>query len=147
MKNYWISVLGLFLILSCDPDDAPNTKVPSVVLNAFQKEFPRTIEPEWEFREDTFSVDFEISGRETEVVFNKKGRILKTSEEISVEDLPEAVEKTVRAKFDMSEIDEIKRVQKNERQYFVIKIDQFFQEEHFTFSASGEELNKIPVKQ
>src|SRR5690554_908310 len=91
-----IVMAGLFASLSVVAQDLSRNRVPSVVINEFQKRFPKAVDVDWELDKGVYQVDFEVDRLDHEVWFDREGRILKQEEEVKVRSLPEAIRSHVR---------------------------------------------------
>lgn len=92
MKKLCVVIAGLlFGIVLAHAQDIPQAQVPSVVLNAFKKEFPKASDIEWELKGDVYQVEFEIGFTDHELTLDNTGKILKHKQDIKQTDLPKAV--------------------------------------------------------
>src|SRR5690606_29211703 len=70
--------------------DIPQSQVPSLVVNSFQKTFPKTFDAEWELQGELYEVEFEtgLLGTDHHAWYDKTGKLVKHKEEISKGRLP-----------------------------------------------------------
>ncbi len=72
--------------------DLLQSDVPSVVVNNFQKAFPKVYDVEWELKGELYEVDFETGvSIDHEAWYDKTGKLVKHKQEIAKTDLPKAV--------------------------------------------------------
>ncbi|MGK6352126.1 PepSY-like domain-containing protein [Parapedobacter sp. DT-150] len=114
MKKLLIS-LGVLLLanLSMVAQDAALRGVPAVVLNAFQQQFPKARQVEWERKNDgNYEAEFNLSliGRDHTVFISPEGKVLKHEEEISSSSLPDAVEQQIKTEFGGYRIEDAKQI-------------------------------------
>jgi len=67
-------------------------KIPSTVTDAFKEKYPDATSVEWRDKVSVFSAIFVNDGVTYEARYNSKGEWLNTENEITTEDLPEAVQ-------------------------------------------------------
>ena len=105
---YLFSLVSLLIGAGCESDDEDDFRadVPSVVLNAFQSNYPKASDVEWEMLGDDYQVDFEIERVDYEAIFSAEGDMLKYKYEISSTELPEAVKKAITANYANYQIDD-----------------------------------------
>lgn len=113
MKKLLIGFTVMFLTsFSAMAQNAPRG-VPAVVLNAFQQQFPKARQAEWERRKDgTFEVEFNVGlvGRDQKAFISPDGNVLKHEEDLSSSSLPDAVKKQIKTEFSGYRIDEVKKI-------------------------------------
>ncbi|MEO2072691.1 MAG: hypothetical protein ABGW99_15265 [Zunongwangia sp.] len=84
MTLYLFSLVSLLIGAGCESDDEDDFRadVPSVVLNAFQSNYPKASDVEWEMLGDDYQVDFEIERVDYEAIFSAEGDMLKYKRDI-----------------------------------------------------------------
>lgn len=122
-KLLLLSCLILALFISCDKDDAPNTEVPSLILNSFQTEFPNAADVEWEENTGDYEVEFEIEKIDHTVLLNADGDILKLKQDIMTSELPEAVVSLLETEYTDNKIDDIEKLTMNEKIYYQVEFE------------------------
>ena len=122
---YLFSLVSLLTGADCESDDEDEFRadVPSVVLNAFQSNYPKASDVEWEMLADDFQVDFEIERVDYQAIFSAEGDMLKYKYEISSTELPEAVKNAIAANYTNYQIDDIDILVINNDLYYQVELD------------------------
>ena len=76
----------------------PKTDVPTVVKEAFSKQFPG-VKAKWENEHGTFEANFEKDGKEMSATFDATGTLLETETEVAVTELPTAAAEYVKTNY------------------------------------------------
>lgn len=86
--------------------------VPSLIINNFQREFPRVFDVEWKIENNTYKVEFEAGSRrqDNSVWYDDMGRILKRKVDISKKDLPTKVLYTINSQFATYKVDDVEKI-------------------------------------
>src|SRR5690606_9958853 len=108
--------------------DLSRNQVPSVVVNEFQKRFPKALDIDWEYKKGAYQVEFEIDRLDHEVWFDREGQILKHKEEIRIKSLPEQVRTKVRERFKNFRITDAERLTKGKSVVYKLEIHNLLQE-------------------
>jgi len=94
----------------------PRDKVPEKILTAVMARFPgaklTSVEKETEDGQVVYDIELKHKGRKYEMDINADGTIIEIEKEVAAKDLPEAVTKTLRAKYPNATIEEIMEVNK-----------------------------------
>lgn len=130
-------ILLVGLSLSCDSDDYPYAKVPSVVLNAFRVGYPGATEAEFSQTGEGYNVDFEVAGNEYSAVITTSGEIVKEKKEISWQQLPAKVQKNLSEKYEPSDIEDQEVVRSAREKYYQAEVRRFFSEEKIVMDSLG----------
>lgn len=125
MTFYLFGLVSLLTITSCDSDDDGNVKadIPSVVLNAFEAEYPNATDVEWEQMVNTFEVDFDIENVDYDAIFNEEGSILKEKHEIKQSELPETVRQQITGSYPNLMIDDAEIVMIDGITYYQVELE------------------------
>ena len=128
----------------CESDDEDDFRadVPSVVLNAFQSNYPKASDVEWEMLGDDYQVDFEIERVDYEAIFSAEGDMLKYKYEISSTELPEAVKKAITANYANYQIDDTDILVINKDLYYQVELDGK-PDKHLVLNEDGSENASI----
>jgi len=119
--------------------DIAESEVPSVVKNAFASKYADAKEVDWEMRDKDFEVDFEINNVDYALLINSSGEILMQKEEITKEDLPDAVTSGINANFSDLQLDEVEKIEKDGAVYYQVEFDSTFKDKEVVFAANGQE--------
>ncbi|ADF52883.1 conserved hypothetical protein [Zunongwangia profunda SM-A87] len=128
----------------CESDDEDDFRadVPSVVLNAFQSNYPKASDVEWEMLGDDYQVDFEIERVDYEAIFSAEGDMLKYKYEISSTELPEAVKKAITTNYGNYQIDDTDILVINKDLYYQVELDGK-PDKHLVLNEDGSENASI----
>lgn len=76
--NYFAKTVLALTLAGCSlvDNDIPASKVPSIVKNAFAKEFSNPMDVEWEKKKKNYEVDFEMEEVDYSARFNPDGQLL-----------------------------------------------------------------------
>ncbi len=119
--------------------------VPAVVLNAFQQQFPKARQVEWERRKDgTFEVEFNVGlvGRDQKAFISPDGNVLKHEEELSSSSLPDAVKKQIKTEFDGYRIDEVKKIEEAGKITYAVDLESRYGDLKVLFDTDGKILKE-----
>jgi hypothetical protein len=113
VKHFTIMTAVLFS-LACTSTKA--TKLteseipPAVVIKAFEKQFPNAQEAEWEKEEEGYEVEFYQDGKELEIVYSEKGKMIEMEEEIEYKDIPQSLVEALASTYPGMEITQPERI-------------------------------------
>ncbi|RCW92823.1 PepSY-like domain-containing protein [Winogradskyella arenosi] len=110
-KQISIFATTLTLVTALNAQDIPQSQVPSVIVNAFHKQFPKATDLEWEMDGNLYNVDFEMHWNEDhDVWYNAEGIMVRHKEDLAKSDLPEAVRQRIKTDFTGYTIDDLERI-------------------------------------
>lgn len=144
MKQYVLLSLLFTLLCSCDADDNVHTEVPSVVLNAFHREYSQALQVGWQQRDTLYEVDFEINDRDHSALVNAEGKIVGKKKEISVDKIPPKVISGLTRNFKMSDLGDPELVELNGRIVYQLELDKFLFDEKIVLDEAGKLITNIP---
>ncbi|WP_262246105.1 PepSY-like domain-containing protein [Parapedobacter soli] len=137
-------LLGLCVLsLAYLPGNAQGVRqrgVPAVVLNAFQQQFPKARQAEWEKNRDgNYEVEFDVGlfSRDHQAIISPEGKILRHEEELSSYSLPDAVKEQIKVEFDGYRVDDVKKVEAGGITTYVVELDSRFGDLKAVFGADG----------
>lgn len=125
------------LISNVAAQELSKSELPSLVLNAFQEEFPKGTDTEWEQEGDLYKCEFEIGKYEHEVWIDKSGNLKKHEEEISKDDLPAAITQKLKSDFKDYSIDDVDKVDTDGKTVFRVELDRNADDREVLFSPDG----------
>jgi len=99
MKNlfFLIAIIVIVIFTACSQSQ---TDLPSKVTDAFNQKFPDATMVKWDKENDNeWEAEFKMEGKEYTASFDQTGVWMETEYEISVEDIPAAVAKTLETEF------------------------------------------------
>ncbi len=135
-----IAVVGLMSCSFLPGDrDIAESEVPSVVRNAFSSEYPNAKDIDWEMKGEDYEVDFEVENVDHSVLLNSSGKIIMQKEDITREDLPEAVMAGINSEFANLKLDGAERVEKDGKTFYQVELDGTFRDKEVIFTADGKQ--------
>jgi len=145
MKNLILTIS--ILSLSFNHISAQNihqNEVPSVILNNFQKSFPKAADIDWEIKGNLYEVEFETGflGDDHKVLYSRDGKLVRHEEEISKSNLPKTVLTSIKKSFNGYRTDDIKKITEAGKVIYNIELKNISQEWKVVFDAQGKILQK-----
>lgn len=111
-------------LTSCAQDLKPE-QVPQAVRDAFAKRFPTVQKSGWEKEDDTtYEAEFKQNGVKTSACFDATGKWVETETELKESALPEAVRKTLAAKYSGQKMEECELVETPEGLFYEVEMEQ-----------------------
>lgn len=124
--------------------DIPQSNVPSVIVNSFQKAYPNAADVEWEMKKDLYKVDFEIgAGIDHSLWYDNTGKLIKHKEAITKGSLPQAVLDKIKTDFPGHRIEDVSKITKGDKVTYKMELKSAKEEWKATFDATGTLIKKI----
>ena len=126
INNMKILISFLFaagVISSASAQDVPQNQVPSVVVNAFQTNFSKAVDVEWEREGELYKCEFELGRIDHNVWLDQSGNVTKHKEEISRDDIPAAVMQKLKSDFKDYTVDDADKIETDGKVYFEVELD------------------------
>lgn len=142
-KTVFLVLAIAMVFTACEDDDMRNADIPSVVLNGFTEQFSNATGVEWEKKADLYEAEFEIEKVDYEAILSSDGTIVKYKYDVSYEALPEAVQASITADYDKTNIDEIELIQISETSYYQVEFDAEPNDNKIIFEESGQVTTEI----
>lgn len=145
MKNLLVTIAILLIsITHYSAQEIRQNEVPSVILNHFQKSFPKASDIEWEIKDRFYEVEFETGygGDDHKVLYSKEGRMIKHVEEISRNKLPKSILNSVRRDFYDYKIDDVKKIYENGKIIYKLELKNHSKECKVVFDSNAKVLHK-----
>ncbi len=143
MKKLLVLLSGLLLgIVMAHAQNIPQAQVPSVVLNAFKKEFPKASDIEWELKGEDYEVEFEIGFTDHEVTLDKTGKIIKHKHDIKQADLPQAIASAIAKDYAGYRASDFSKTISNGTTTYKLDLKKGQDEWEIVFDESGKILHK-----
>lgn len=145
MKNLilTISILGLSFT-NISAQDIHQSEVPSIILNNFQKTFPKASDIDWEIKGNLYEVEFETGflGDDHKVLYSRDGKLVRQEEEISKSGVPKAILTSIKRSFNGYRTDDIKKITEGGKVIYNVELKNYSQEWKVVFDAQGKILQK-----
>ncbi len=128
---------SLFFLYSCS-QDIPNSKVPSVVLNAVQAKFGNANKIEWERKDNLYEAEFKMDSVEYAVYIDPTGKLVLHKMDIKENELPATVSSIIRTEYIGYKIDDAKKIEKDGIAYYEVELEGKGKKDlKLNFSADG----------
>jgi uncharacterized membrane protein YkoI len=124
MKTVMISLLTAALLASCSNQHIPSAKVPSVVLNTAKERHPDAAEMEWKKIGQLYEAEVKIGDSiELDMRINEGGNLVLQKQEVTIKEVPPAVQAMVKERYPDYTIDEADMLQKDGAAYYQLELD------------------------
>ncbi len=140
-------LLSSFLMITCGyGQDISAGMVPSLIINEFQKSFPKAQRVEWEKEGEWYKAEFEtgLTSLDHEVWMDRSGKIIRHEEELLPRDLPPAVMKTIRRDFKGYRVSDVKKITAESQVKYVLELNSFTRDWEMVFDSAGNVLSQMP---
>ncbi len=119
-----------------------HNKVPSVVINQFNVDFPDAKDVDWELdKYKNYHADFEKErGKDLDAWYSPEGVLVKVKEEIAKKDLPIAVANAILKQYASHRVDEVVKVTEHEVVVYCVEFDNRNQELKVLFNPDGDTI-------
>ncbi|WP_266205402.1 PepSY-like domain-containing protein [Pontibacter kalidii] len=117
-------------------------EVPEAVKTQFTALYPSVSNADWEEEPEGFEAEFELGGRERNVLFSPGGQLLQVEEEIAANSLPPQVLAYVQQHFDKYTLDETSLLKVGEKISYEVDLEHRNEEVELTFDQSGQLLEQ-----
>ncbi len=138
-----LSALAVCMTSGMNAQDIPQSAVPTIIINAFNQQYPKAMDIDWEMDGSNYKVEFEIWFRDHEVWYDNSGKVIRTKEEISSSDLPAAISSAIQSNYNGFRTDDCEKWTEGSTTHYVIELKTFTQERKVVFDASGKVLSDI----
>lgn len=147
MKSIFLATaLTIFSLTNkATAQEMPQSQVPSIIVNNFQKQFPKAFDVEWELKGNLYQVEYEIGvlGSDHEAWYNQTGKLVKHKEEIGKKDLPQKVLSSINKSFSLYRIDDVKKITETNSVTYTLELKSFTEEWKVAYDKNGKLLHKI----
>lgn len=113
MKSLSLIILGTAISIASCGQDIPDSKVPSVVLNAVQAKYPGATDVEWEKKKTNYEAEFKTDSMKLTLLVDGNGKIIQQKKDISNDALPAGILAAVKSAYAGYEIDDVEQIEKN----------------------------------
>ena len=128
---------SLFSLCSCS-EDIPDSKVPSVVLNAVQAKFGNANKIEWEKKNNQYEAEFKKDSIEYAVYIDSAGKLVMYKKDIEENELPAEVSRVISTEYIGYKIDDAEKIEKDGITYYQVELEGKGKKEvELIFSADG----------
>lgn len=141
----FLSMVAMFLMVSCDNDD-DNYTPDAVVRTVFKAKYPNAKRVEWESKLGYSVAEFKDNGKEKDAWFDANGTWLLTETDITVKELPQAIRTAIAgSKYAGWKIDDADYLERKDMEpVYVVEVEQGENEMDLYYSPTGVLLKEIP---
>lgn len=144
MRTLKILTIALFATGVTMAQDLKLTDVPTSLSNAFNKEYAKATDVEWEKKMDNYKVEFDLNRHDHEVWYNASGVVIKKEIEMSETDLPQAIRDAIKSNYAGYRVDDIEMIWQNNATSYEVELEKGQDETQVTFDSNGKVLNERP---
>lgn len=108
MKKTALIIFGLLSATGLLAQTNPSKNIPTIVQNAFTKQFPSVKTVKWDKEASDFEASFDLNGLDNSALFDSKGNLLETETEIKV--LPKEILANIKKKYPDQKITESAKI-------------------------------------
>lgn len=142
MKTLKILAVSLFTTSVAMAQDLNPESVPGNLKDAFNKEYSRATDVEWEKELDHYKVEFDLNRRDHEVWYNASGKVLKKEIEITKADLPQAIRDVIKSKYVDYRVDDVDMIWQKNATTYDVELEKGQNEKHVIFDSNAKVLNE-----
>ena len=140
--SLFIAAVGISFV-SCG-QDIPDSKVPSVVLNAVKAKYPAASEVDWEKKKNFYEAEFDTDSIEHVVQVDAQGNILQHKYEIGLGELPASVQENLKSAYATFTVDDAAIIEKQGQRYYEVELEAKGQKDKkVIFTMDGKSISKI----
>ncbi|WMX16339.1 PepSY-like domain-containing protein [Aureispira sp. CCB-E] len=139
MKKHQLLMGILLASTTLLAQDISTNEVPSIIINEFNRSFPKAIDVEWELKGGVYNVDFELEKKkDIEVWYSSNGEQIRLEEEVTIQELPVSILNTLEKNYSLYKIDDIEKITENKKISYEIEIERGNYEQVLLFNSKGE---------
>jgi uncharacterized membrane protein YkoI len=143
MKKTLFLVAALVTTLCSSAQNIKQAQAPDLVVETFQKKFPRVTDVEWKKKGDAYEVMFDTGfGNDHRVLIDATGKIISHRQEIAITDLPAAVTSALAKQFPDFKIEDPEKREMNDATTYKMEVKGKTEEWKVIFSEDGKLLEK-----
>ncbi|MGO3183252.1 MAG: PepSY-like domain-containing protein [Aequorivita sp.] len=142
MKTLKILAVALFATSIAMAQDLNASDVPGNLKDAFNKEYPKATDVEWEKKLDNYKVEFDLNRQDHDVWYNASGTILKKEQEITEAELPQAIRDAIKSNYAGYRVDDVEMIWQNNSTTYEVELEKGQDEKHITFDGDAKVLKE-----
>lgn len=133
-----------FTVVDCNRE-LPESKVPSLVQNAFRTKFTDAKDIDWEKNGRLYVVEFEKGAADEDhtVLYDTLGTVVMYKYEIATSRLPSLVMNAINTQYQGYEISEVENLEQGGVNYYQVELEKGIKKQHLVFSVYGILNNRI----
>ena len=120
-------------------------QVPSIIVNEFNKEFPKARDVEWEMDKGLYQVEFETGwGRDHELWYDSAAILKRQKEEMKISEIPELIRESIENGYKGYSIEEVTRITEGGFQLYHLELEGFLKQDwELVVDAAGNVISKL----
>lgn len=142
MRTLKILAVVLFATGTAMAQDLSRAEVPSILNDAFNKEYPKATDVEWEKELDNYKVEFDLKRQDHEVWYNASGTVLKKEIEITEGELPQVIRDVIKSKYAGYRVDDVEVIWQNNATTYEVELEKGQDEKHVIFDSNAKVLGE-----
>lgn len=142
MRTLKILAVVLFATGTAMAQDLNRAEVPSILNDAFNKEYPKATDVEWEKELDNYKVEFDLKRQDHEVWYNASGTVLKKEIEITEGELPQVIRDVIKSKYAGYRVDDVEVIWQNNATTYEVELEKGQDEKHVIFDSNAKVLGE-----
>lgn len=142
MRTLKILAVVLFATGTAMAQDLNRAEVPSNLNDAFNKEYPKATDVEWEKELDNYKVEFDLKRQDHEVWYNASGTVLKKEIEITEGELPQVIRDVIKSKYAGYRVDDVEVIWQNNATTYEVELEKGQDEKHVIFDSNAKVLGE-----
>lgn len=138
MKKLFLVIMALGMCHLGFSQKIQADRVPSVILNQFNTQFPKATDIKWKKVIEYYKVEFE-TGRDIDhdVWYNSEGKMVKHKEEISARELPTVIKEYIKQNYAEYKIDDVDKITEGKNVTYKVEIEKRDREINLYFNENG----------
>ncbi len=144
MKKVSFALAALCITcFSCAQNIHPS-QAPAVVVNAFQQQYPKATDVEWEKKGVNYEVEFEVgvADKDHTVLIDPTGKMISHKQDISKTELPTAVLNAISKEFPEYKTDDVEKIEAAGITTYRLELKKKPEEWKVVFDENGKLLEK-----
>jgi hypothetical protein len=145
-RNLLTGTFALFLFAGATfGQDIPQSQVPPLLVNNFQRAFPKASDVGWKMDGEMYQVEFEtgLPGNDHNAWYDKAGKLIRHKEEISKSHLPKKVLAKIDTDFGGYRADDVRKITEGNKITYTLELKKSDQEWKVAFDPVGNVLSKV----
>lgn len=113
-----------------------------ILLERFQRDFPKASDVEWETNGEIYEVDFDVKFRDFAAYYDKEGNLLMYKQEIREKELPAIVKTAAESKYPKYKFEDIEKVVKGTETFYKVEMELRDTEVTMFIASEGRIINE-----
>lgn len=142
MKTLKILTMALLGTGAAIAQDMNTSDVPGNLVQAFNKEYSKATDVEWEKELDNYKVEFDLNRQDHEVWYNASGTLLKKEIEVTEGELPQAIREVIKANYPGYRVDDVEMIWQNDATTYEVELEKGQDEKHVVFDSNAKVVSE-----